>query len=145
MNWLALAACAALGMACYNLLIKAAAGQIHEMVGAVVLQVVAALVGAGLLLLLYLRGALPPALFTGRGITLAALAGASIGVAEILTFAVYSKGAPASVGTPLIVGGSVLLTAVLGVLVLRENLAWSQALGLLLVVGGIALLARGGH
>ncbi|UOQ64303.1 hypothetical protein [Hymenobacter volaticus] len=67
----------------------------------------------------------------------------SIGVAEILTFVVYGKGAPASVGTPLIVGGSVLLTALLGVLVLREALAWPQALGLVLVVGGIALLARG--
>jgi transporter family protein len=143
MNWLALAACAAFGMALYNLFIKAAAGQIHEMVGAVVLQVVAALVGAGLLLILYVRGALPPTLLTARGLTLAALAGVSIGVAEILTFAVYGKGAPASVGTPLIVGGSVLLTAVLGVLLLREALAWPQALGLLLVVGGIALLARG--
>ncbi|AII53793.1 hypothetical protein [Hymenobacter sp. APR13] len=66
-----------------------------------------------------------------------------IGLAEILTFAVYSRGAPASVGTPLIVGGSVLLTALLGVLVLREALGWPQALGMLLIVGGIALLARG--
>ncbi|UOG72751.1 EamA family transporter [Hymenobacter tibetensis] len=143
MNWLQLAACAALGMALYNLFIKAASGQIHQMVGAVVLQVVAALIGVGLLLLLYLRGTLPATLVTSRGITLAALAGVSIGVAEILTFAVYAKGAPAAVGTPLIVGGSVLLTALLGVLVLREALAWPQALGLLLVVGGIALLSRG--
>ncbi|MDF7811654.1 EamA family transporter [Hymenobacter sp. YC55] len=143
MNWLQLAACAALGMALYNLFIKAAAGHIHQMVGAVVLQVVAALIGAGLLLALYLRGGLPMHLLSARGITLAALAGVSIGIAEILTFVVYGKGAPASVGTPLIVGGSVLLTALLGVLVLRETLAWSQALGLLLVVGGIVLLARG--
>ncbi|WP_375436174.1 EamA family transporter [uncultured Hymenobacter sp.] len=143
MNWWQLAACAAVGMALYNLFIKAAAGQIHQMVGAVVLQVVAALVGAGLLLVLYLRGMLPANLVSTRGIALAALAGVSIGVAEILTFVVYGKGAPASVGTPLIVGGSVLLTAVLGVLVLRETLAWPQALGLLLVVSGIALLARG--
>ena len=143
MNWLLLAACAAVCMALYNLLIKAAAGQVHEMVGAVVLQVVAALVGAGLLLVLYLRGTLPPLLATGRGLALAALAGAAIGVAEILTFAVYSRGAPASVGTPLIVGGSVFFTALLGVLVLRETLNWQQALGMLLVVGGIALLARG--
>ncbi|AII53792.1 hypothetical protein [Hymenobacter sp. APR13] len=64
MNWLLLAACAAVCMALYNLLIKASAGQVHEMVGAVVLQVVAALVGAGLLLVLYLRGALPPVLAT---------------------------------------------------------------------------------
>ncbi|MBD2716691.1 EamA family transporter [Hymenobacter sp. BT646] len=143
MNWLVLAACAALCMALYNLFIKAAAGQVHEMVGAVVLQVVAALVGAGLLLLLYLRGALPPVLATSRGFSMAALAGLFIGLAEILTFAVYGKGAPASVGTPLIVGGSVLLTAVLGVLLLREALSWPQALGMLLIVGGIALLARG--
>lgn len=143
MNWLVLAACAALCMALYNLFIKAAAGSVHEMVGAVVLQVVAALVGAGLLLGLYLRGSLPPVLATGRGLTLAALAGLAIGLAEILTFAVYGRGAPASVGTPLIVGGSVLLTALLGVLVLREALGWQQALGMLLVVGGIALLARG--
>ncbi len=143
MSWLQLAAGAALGMALYNLLIKAAAGQVHEVVGAVVLQVVAALVGAGLLGLLHLRQALPAHLFTARGLTLAALAGVGIGVAEMLTFAVYAKGVPAAVGTPLIVGGSVLLTAVLGVLVLRETLAWPQALGLLLVVGGIALLARG--
>lgn len=143
MNWWQLAACAAAGMALYNLFIKAAAGQIHQMVGAVVLQVVAALLGAGLLLVLYLRGGLPAHLVSARGITLAALAGVSIGVAEILTFVVYAKGAPASVGTPLIVGGSVLLTALLGVLVLREALAWPQVLGLLLVVSGIALLARG--
>jgi transporter family protein len=143
MNWLLLAACAAVCMALYNLLIKASAGQVHEIVGAVVLQVVAALVGAGLLLVLYLRGALPPVLATPRGLTLAALAGVGIGLAEILTFAVYSRGAPASVGTPLIVGGSVLLTALLGVLVLREALGWPQALGMLLIVGGIALLARG--
>jgi transporter family protein len=130
-------------MALYNLLIKAAAGQIHAMVGAVVLQVMAALVGAGLLVLLYLRGALPASLVTPKGLTLAALAGVSIGLAEILTFAVYGKGAPASVGTPLIVGGSVLLTAVVGVLVLREALSWPQALGMLFIVGGVVLLARG--
>lgn len=143
MNWLALAACAAVGMALYNLFIKAAADHVHHMVGAVVLQVVAAVIGASMLLLLHLRGALPTGLYTSKGVVLATLAGLSIGVAEILTFSVYSKGAPASVGTPLIVGGSVLLTAVLGVLVLREAVSWSQALGMLLVVGGIALLARG--
>lgn len=143
MNWLLFAAGAALCMALYNLLIKAAAGHIHEMVGAVVLQVVAAITGAALLLLLHLRGVLPPSLYTGRGLVLAAAAGAGIGVAEILTFVVYGRGAPASVGTPLIVGGSVLLTAVLGVAVLREALGWPQALGMVLVVAGIALLARG--
>jgi len=43
----------------------------------------------------------------------------------------------------VIVGGSVLLAAILGLVVLREALTLGQAGGLLLIVAGIALLARG--
>jgi transporter family protein len=41
------------------------------------------------------------------------------------------------------VGGSVLLAAGLGLVVLRETMTLSQAGGLVLVVVGIGLLARG--
>ena len=46
-------------------------------------------------------------------------------------------------GTPVIVGGSVLLTALLGLLLLREVLTGAQLAGLGLIVVGIALLVRG--
>ena len=84
-----------------------------------------------------------PVVLTGAGLGLAVLAGLGVGLAEILTFVVFQRGVPSSVGTPVIVGGSVLLTAVLGLVVLRESLSLAQAGGLLCVVVGIALLARG--
>ncbi|MGI4822587.1 MAG: EamA family transporter [Janthinobacterium lividum] len=141
LNWLPLALLTALCLAGYNFFIKLAANHLPPAVGAVVLQLVAAGLGAAWLLKLKLQG--QPLVVSGKGLTLAALAGVSVGIAEILTFVVFSRGVPASVGTPVIVGGSVLLAALLGLVVLREALSFGQAGGLVLIVAGIALLARG--
>ena len=141
MNWLPLALLTALCLALYNFFIKLASNHLPAAVGAVVLQLVAAGLGALWLLRLQLQG--QPMPLSHKGLALAALAGLGVGLAEILTFVVYQRGVPASVGTPVIVGGSVLLTALLGVLLLREALTGTQVAGLLLVVAGIALLARG--
>ncbi|OGX85167.1 hypothetical protein BEN47_02215 [Hymenobacter lapidarius] len=141
MNWLPLALLTALCLALYNFFIKLAADHIPAAVGAVVLQLVAAGLGAGWLLYLKLQG--QPLIITSKGLGLAALAGVGVGLAEILTFVVFQRGVNSSVGTPVIVGGSVLLTAVLGLVVLREALTVPQAGGLVLIVAGIALLARG--
>ncbi|TGE28533.1 EamA family transporter [Hymenobacter metallicola] len=141
MPWLALALLTAFCLALYNFFIKLASDQLPAAVGAVVLQLVAAVLGAVWLLKLKLQG--QPLPISGQGLLLATLAGVGVGLAEILTFVVFSRGVPSSVGTPVIVGGSVLLTALLGLVVLRETLSWSQALGLASIVVGIALLARG--
>lgn len=141
MPWLVLALLTALALAFYNFFIKLASAHVPAAVGAVVLQLVAAALGAGWLLKLRLQG--QPLPVSSKGLWLAALAGLGVGLAEILTFVVFSRGVPSSVGTPVIVGGSVLLTAVLGLLLLRETLSLPQALGLVLIVGGIGLLARG--
>ena len=140
-TWLPLALLTALCLAFYNFFIKLAAGHLAPAVGAVVLQLVAAALGAAWLLKLKLQG--QPVVLTGAGLGLAVLAGLGVGLAEILTFVVFQRGVPSSVGTPVIVGGSVLLTAVLGLVVLRESLSLAQAGGLLCVGVGIALLARG--
>ena len=140
-NWLPLALLTALCLALYNFFIKLAANHISPAVGAVILQLVAAALGAVWLLKLKLQG--QPMAISGKGLGLAALAGLGVGLAEILTFVVFQRGVSSSVGTPVIVGGSVLLTAVLGLVVLREALTLPQAGGLLFIVVGIALLARG--
>ncbi len=140
-NWLPLALLTALCLALYNFFIKLAAHHLPPAVGAVVLQLVAAALGTAWLLRLKLQG--QPLALSGRGLGLAALAGLGVGLAEILTFVVFRRGMPASVGTPVIVGGSVLLTAVLGLVVLRESLSLPQVGGLVLIVAGIVLLARG--
>ena len=140
-NWLPLALLTALCLALYNFFIKLAANHLSPAVGAVVLQLVAAGLGAAWLLKLKLQG--QPLALSGRGLGMAALAGLGVGLAEILTFVVFQRGVPASVGTPVIVGGSVLLTALLGLVVLREALSLPQLGGLVLIVAGIVLLARG--
>jgi len=142
-NWLPLALLTALCLAGYNFFIKLAAEHVPPAVGAVVLQLVAAGLGAAWLVHLKLLG--QPLAVSGRGLGLAALAGLSVGLAEILTFVVFSRGVPAAVGTPVIVGSSVLLAALLGLAVLRETLTLSQLGGLGLIVAGIGLLARGSH
>ncbi|GAB2784948.1 transporter family protein [Hymenobacter luteus] len=141
MQWLLLALLTALCLAFYNFFIKLAADHISAAAGAVILQLVAAALGGLWLLWLRLKG--QPLEVSGKGAGLAIAAGLGVGLAEILTFVVFSRGVPSSVGTPVIVGGSVLLTAVLGLVVLREALSWPQALGLVSIVVGIALLARG--
>ncbi|MBF9220351.1 EamA family transporter [Hymenobacter ruricola] len=141
MNWLPLALLTALCLALYNFFIKLASDYLPPAVGAVVLQLVAAALGAAWLLKLKLQG--QPLAVTGKGLGLAAVAGLGVGLAEILTFVVFQRGVPSSVGTPVIVGGSVLLTALLGLALLRETLTLPQAGGLVLIVAGIALLARG--
>ena len=140
-NWLPLALLTALCLALYNFFIKLAANHVSPAVGAVVLQLVAAALGAAWLFKMKLQG--QPMDISGKGLGLAALAGLGVGLAEILTFVVFQRGVNSSVGTPVIVGGSVLLTALLGLVVLREAMSISQAGGLLLIVAGIALLAKG--
>ena len=140
-SWLPIALLTALCLALYNFFIKLSADELPPALGAVVLQLVAAGLGGIWLLKLKLQG--QPLMGTPMGLGLAALAGLGVGLAEILTFVVFQRGVPSSVGTPVIVGGSVLLTAVLGLVVLRESLTLAQAGGLVCIVVGIALLARG--
>jgi len=141
MNWLPLALLTALCLALYNFFIKLASDHLPPAVGAVVLQMVAAALGAAWLLKLKLQG--QPLSISGKGLVLAAAAGLGVGLAEILTFVVFQRGVNSSVGTPVIVGGSVLLTALLGLGLLREAITPVQLGGLVLIVAGIALVARG--
>jgi bacterial/archaeal transporter family protein len=140
MNWVLLALTTAAAFGAYNVFIKLGSGKIDHVLGAVVLQVVAALLGGTYALFLHLSGRELPV--TRAGFAWAALAGIAVGLAEIFTFLVFSRGAPASLATPIIMGGSILVTAVLGVLLLRERLGLPQLLGILLIGIGIALVSR---
>lgn len=124
----------------YNFFIKLASGNVHQIVGAVILQIVAALLGGALLL--YLVMTKETFLITSKGVQQAIWAGVFVGLAEIASFYVFSKGFSASVGIPVIVGGTVFFGAVLGILFLKETLTLSQIAGLGLMVAAIVLIAR---
>lgn len=135
-----LLAMAALMFGLYNVFIKLSADHIQAVLGAVVLQFVAAFVGLGLLLYLKSTGGLQISA-TPRGLWLAGLAGIAIGLVEILTFIIYGRGVPVAVGNPLIIGGSLVVTTGVGIVFLREALSPLQILAVMLVAGGIGLLA----
>src|SRR5690554_6976903 len=102
-----LLALAAVMFGLYNVFIKLSADHIQAILGAVVLQFVAALLGLGLLA--YFKYTNQISLHVSpRGITLAVLAGIAIGLAVILSFLIYSRGGDVVVGNPDIVGGSLI-------------------------------------
>ncbi len=131
---------AALMFGLYNVFIKISADHIQAVLGAVVLQFVAAFIG--LAMLSYLHFATPTALtVTNRGLLLSALAGVAIGLVEIISFVIYGRGMAVALGNPLIVGGSLVVTTAVGFVLLREELTPIQFVAIGLVLLGIALLA----
>lgn len=135
-----LLALAALMFGLYNVFIKLSADHIQAVLGAVILQFVAAFLGLGLLV--YFKYVDNIALhITPRGVSLAMLAGAAIGIVEILTFIIYGRGVEVAVGNPLIIGGSLLITTGVGWLFLREVLNPWQLLAIACIVFGVGMLA----
>lgn len=133
-------ALAALMFGLYNVFIKLSADHINAVLGAVVLQFVAAFLGLGLLL--YMRAGDAALMHSSaKGLGLAALAGLAIGLVEILTFVIYGRGVAVAVGNPLIIGGSLLVTAAVGIAVLREAVSPLQLLAIGLIGLGIVTLA----
>ncbi len=139
MNWLAIALLTAVFFGLYNFFIKVSSGNIHEILGAVILQAVALLLGCALLI--YLKQTGDQFSFSSKGILYAVLAGLAVGVAEILTFMVFEKGVAVSIATPVIIGSSVVVSSVLGILFLRETISLIQLFALALIASGIMLLA----
>lgn len=138
MNWILLAVLTAVLYGAYNFFIKLSSGHINQIVGAMILQIVAALVGASILLYLKLTHA--TFAISSKGVTYAVIAGVMVGLAEIASFFLFSKGIPASTGIPIIIGGSVIVGAALGLLFLKESFGLLQFFALILIVVGVVIL-----
>ena len=67
------------------------------------------------------------------------LAGICALAIDYFTLKTYSSGLPASIGGTLIIGGSIALTVILGLL-LGEEVSAIKIIGILLVMGGASLL-----
>ncbi len=124
----------------YNVFIKLSSSHINAVLGAVVLQFVAAFIG--LALLIYQQtGSSEPIVYNRIGIALAVGAGVAIGLVEILTFVIFGRGVPVAVGNPLIVGGSLIVTTLVGVVLLREGASALQLLAVAMIIVGVFTLA----
>lgn len=130
---------AAVFLGLYNLFIKVSAGHIHQIAGAVILQVVAFVIGASALF--YLKVNQTSISVSSKGIIFAVLSGISVGIAEILSFYLFSKGTEASKGIPFIIGGSVIVATLVGIFFLKESVTPYKVIAISLIAAGTVLLA----
>ena len=131
---------AAASFGAYNFFIKVSSGHIHQVLGALVLQLVAAVVG--IVALSYFYSAGDRIVMTMKGFQMAVIAGVFVGIAEIASFYAFSKGMNASMGIPIIVAGTVVVGVALGVLFLKESLSLQQIAAIVMIVLSIILLAK---
>ncbi len=134
----------------YNLLIKVSSSYVPiestSIIFATMTLQFAALVAscvfaAGLLI----RGELSFALLPTSAISWAALAGFSIGCAEIGYFFLFrgfgdSPPMSANIAIPFIVSGTIVVTLIIAWLLFKEPLSWQKILGTILVVAGVATI-----
>jgi transporter family protein len=140
--WILPALCCAMAYALYNIFIKKGSSHINPVMGGVILQLVAALLGCCLLGFLIVKegGTAEVISYDMEGIHWAILAGLAVGSAEIISFFVSSLGVQAMQSIPIIIGGSVMFGTVLGALALHEELSYRGWLGVFLISIGISLV-----
>lgn len=108
----------------------------------VILQFVAALLGTLLIGSLMLFADKSFELHYDRnGLIWSVAAGLAVGLAEMLSFCVSGLGVPATKSIPIIIGGSVMFGAVLGLIVLGEKLMLQGWSGIALLVTGVVFVA----
>lgn len=139
MHWLYLAILTALFFSFYNVFIKIASGSIHQILGAVILQTVAGL--TGVIILIFLKFNNNTSFFiTKKGFVYSAIAGLMVGLAEITSYYVYSKNVNASVGIPIIIGGTILFGAIISWIYLKEEINFRQIIAISFILIGVFLL-----
>jgi len=139
MKGILLAMFAGVLFACYQFAIKLSAPHIQEILGAVILQGVAVIVG--MFLFFIVRDAETTLVYTKEGLRFAIIAGIFVGLAEVATFYAFAQDISPSIGITLIVGFNVLIGLCLDYFWLKSDLSWSQLLGILLVLSGVVLIS----
>lgn len=140
--WIVPALLCALAYAFYNIFIKKGSASIHPVLGGVILQLIAAVLGSLLLLFIIIRdGGMEKLDWDWDGVQWSVCAGIAVGLAEMISFFVSSLGVQAMQSIPILIGGSVLFGTILGLCLLGEVLSYHGWLGVILLISGICLVA----
>ena len=139
MGWVNLAFLTLLFYALFDLFVKLAAGKIHDGLGAFVINLVATMVLVLFLLYSSINGE-KINYFKTEGVVYAIIAGILVGLASIFFIKMFSAGADLSLGTPLVRVGTVLVSALIGIVFLKEGFSPKFLIGFLLSISGLYLL-----
>lgn len=78
---------------------------------------------------------------SASGLVFSVLAGLAVGVFSIVLVTLYGRGGELSFVFPIIYGGAIALTAVIGWVALGDAFTWTRLGGVMAIVIGIGLLA----
>lgn len=140
--WIVPALACAAAYAFYNIFIKKSSASINPILGGVVLQFVAAFYGSLLLgALIVEQGGVSFLNVNPKGFLWACCAGIAVGAAEMLSFCVSGMGVDATKSIPIIIGGSIMMGAILGLVMLGETLLLQGWAGVAILMLGIGMVA----
>ena len=140
-DWIGPAIACAMAYALYNVFIKHGSDTMNPVLGGVILQIVAMILGSSFLGILLRAGFSEILHYDIKGIFWACMAGFSVGTAEILSFYVSSLGVPVSISTSTVVGGSVVLGSLIGWIALGDIITFGSGFGVLFVLCGVISVA----
>lgn len=136
--WLAYAGMTIFFYAGLDFFVKRASGKIDDFAGTILINFFSIL--PALLIYFWLKASNQEILFTKDGAVASILAGLSIGVGTITLLKMFSLGTNISLGSPVVRIGTVVLTTLIGVFLLKESLGIRQIVGLILSIIGLGLV-----
>jgi len=140
MDWLISAILAIVFLSAYNFAFKSSSSEISNFYGVPFVAGGALLTGlAAVALIKFFRVG---SLYTNKGALLASAAGIIYGIGLLFCFVVYAKNTPLSIGMPVLIGGTMLVGSVLGIIFLKEPITLLKLLGISAILIGVILLAR---
>ena len=117
-----------------------AGGRIDAAVSSSIFNGLAAIIALGVVVVQRLSGE-PQVVVRASGVIYSVLAGIAVGVFSIVLIRIYGRGGQLSFVFPMIYGGAIALTAIIGWLVLRDDVSVLRVAAVCLIVAGIGLLA----
>jgi transporter family protein len=140
MNWLSFAILASLSFGFYNFFVKLSADKLSPTIALMFIAGTSFLVAAISTLFFKLTG--HNLSISKNAIMFPILAGLFTGMAEIFYLFMFSKNTQISIGHPLVVGGTITITVLLGLIILKEGVSAIKIAGIILTIIGLIFLSR---
>jgi len=141
MTWITFAILAVTSFGFYNLFVKLTADKLSPTIALMFIAGTSFVVATIATLIFKFTG--QSLTFSKNAILFPILAGISTGVAEIFYLFMFTKNAPLNVGTPFVVGGTIVAAVILSLFILKEPLSAVKIAGILMALTGLILLTRG--
>ena len=137
MRWIPYAILCAAFLASADFFVKLASDKISSSLGMLIYGATTFVVG--LVWVGYLKATGYPFVFTTLGFWYALAVGLAFSGVTMLLYLTFAR-VNVSIGSPVIRLTAIVLASLLGVLLLREPFTWRYALGVVLAIGGVALI-----